>query len=118
MYEILLNGGLGTGGLNFDAKVRRGSIDETDLFYAHIAGMDTFAWGLRVAAKLIEDKVFADFIEKRYSSWKTDLGTSIEKGTIDFEGLEKYALENGVIPNESGRQEMLESILNQYIYNS
>ena len=118
MYEILQNGGLGTGGLNFDAKVRRGSIDETDLFYAHIAGMDTFAWGLRVAAKLIEDKVFIDFIDKKYASWKTDLGASIENGTIDFEGLEKYALENGVTPNESGRQEMLESILNQYIYNS
>lgn len=118
MYEILQNGGLGTGGLNFDAKVRRGSIDEYDLFYAHITGMDTFAWGLRVAAKLLEDRVFLDFIDKKYESWKTELGKSIEEGKIDFEGLEKYALENGVKPNISGRQELLESILNQYIYNN
>lgn len=118
MYEILQNGGLGSGGLNFDAKVRRSSIDELDLFYAHIAGMDTFAWGLKVAAKLLEDKVFINFIENKYSSWKTDLGQSIENGTIDFDKLEKYALENGVTPNESGRQELLESILNQYIYNN
>lgn len=117
MYEILQNGGLGTGGLNFDAKVRRGSIDELDLFYAHIAGMDTFAWGLRVAAKLLENRVFLDFIEKKYESWKTELGISIENGSIDFEGLEKYALEKGIQANKSGRQEMLESILNQYIYN-
>lgn len=117
MYEILQNGGLGTGGLNFDSKVRRASIDEKDLFYAHIAGMDTFAWGLKAAAKLIEDGVFKDFIENKYRSWKSELGLKIEKGEIDFEGLEKYALENGVTPNESGRQEMLESILNQYIYN-
>lgn len=117
MYEILLNGGLGTGGLNFDAKVRRCSIAEDDLFYGHIVGMDTFAWGLRVAAKLIEDRVFIDFIEKKYSSWKNELGEKITKGEIDFEGLEKYALENGVSENVSGRQEMLEGILNQYIYN-
>lgn len=118
MYEILQNGGLGNGGLNFDAKVRRGSIDENDLFYAHIAGMDTFAWGLRVAAKLLEDRVFLDFIDKKYESWKTELGKSIEEGRIGFEDLEKYALENGITPNISGRQELLESILNQYIYNN
>ncbi len=115
MYEILLAGGLGQGGLNFDSKVRRGSFEESDLFYAYIAGMDAFARGLKVAAKLIEDKVFEEFKDRRYASYKEGLGKDIIDGKVGFKELEAYALENGVTPNVSGRQELLESILNQYI---
>ena len=115
MYEILLAGGFDKGGLNFDSKVRRASFEESDLFYAYIAGMDAFARGLKVAARLIEDRVFEDFKERRYASYKEGLGKDIIDGKVGFKELEAYALENGVTPNVSGRQELLESILNQYI---
>ncbi|NLZ82546.1 MAG: xylose isomerase, partial [Clostridiales bacterium] len=115
MYEILLDGGFTKGGLNFDAKVRRASFEADDLFYSYIAGMDAFAKGLKVAAKLIEDRVFEDFKEKRYASYKEGIGKDIVEGKIGFKELEAYSLKNGVTPNTSGRQEMLESILNQYI---
>lgn len=115
MYEILLAGGLTTGGLNFDSKVRRASFEESDLFYSYIAGMDTFARGLKVAAKLIEDRVFEDFKDRRYASYKEGLGKDIVDGKVGFKELEAYVLENGITPNVSGRQELLESILNQYI---
>lgn len=114
MYEILKNGGLGKGGLNFDAKVRRGSFEPADLFYAHISGMDSFARGLKVAHRLLEDRVLEDFIEKRYSSYKYGIGHDIVEGNVGFKELEEYAL-NLTIKNTSGRQEMLESVLNQYI---
>ena len=115
MYEILLAGGLTKGGLNFDSKVRRGSFEEDDLFLAYIAGMDTFARGLKVAAALLEDKVFEDFKVKRYASYTEGLGKDIVDGKVGFKELEAYALEHGVTKNVSGRQEMLEMILNQYI---
>lgn len=115
MYEILLAGGLTKGGLNFDSKVRRASFEEEDLFLAYIAGMDAFARGLKVAAKLLEDKVFEDFKDKRYASYSEGLGKDIIDGKADFKSLEAYALANGIRPNVSGRQEMLESVLNQYI---
>lgn len=115
MYEILLAGGFTKGGLNFDSKVRRGSFEEADLFYAYIAGMDTFARGLKVAAKLIEDKVFENFISGRYASYNDGIGKDIVEGKVGFKELEAYALKNGITPNTSGRQELLESILNQYI---
>ncbi len=115
MYEILLAGGLTKGGLNFDSKVRRGSFEESDLFYSYIAGMDTFARGLKVAAKLIEDRVFEDFKDRRYASYKEGIGKDIVDGTVGFKELEAYALENGITQNISGRQELLEGILNQYI---
>lgn len=116
MYEILKAGGLTTGGLNFDSKVRRGSFEPIDLFYGYIAGMDTFAKGLKVAAKLLEDKVFENFIAERYSSYNIGIGKEIVTGKVGFKELEKYALELKEVKNVSGRQEMLESILNQYIY--
>jgi xylose isomerase len=117
MYEILLAGGLTKGGLNFDAKVRRASFEEDDLFLAYIAGMDNFAHGLKVAAALLEDKVLEDFKEKRYDSYNEGIGKDIIDGNVGFKELEAYALDNGVTKNTSGRQEMLESILNQYICN-
>lgn len=115
MYEILLAGGFATGGLNFDSKVRRGSFEDVDLFYAYIAGMDAFAKGLKVAAKLLEDGVFEKFKEERYASWRTGIGKDIIDGKVGFKELEEYAKKNGTTPNSSGRQELLESILNQYI---
>jgi xylose isomerase len=115
MYEILLNDGLGKGGLNFDSKVRRASFEDDDLFYAYIAGMDAFARGLKVAAKLLEDKVFENFKAERYASYTEGIGKDIVEGKVGLKELEDYALKNNVTKNKSGRQEMLESILNQYI---
>lgn len=116
LYEVLMNGGLGRGGVNFDAKVRRPSFEPEDLFHAHIAGMDTYAKGLKVAAKLIEDRVFEDFIAKRYSSFNEGIGADVVSGKATLSSLAEYALNNeSPRKNESGRQEMLKAILNQYI---
>jgi len=114
MYEVLKAGGLGKGGLNFDAKVRRGSFEPVDLFYGHIAGMDTFARGLIIADKMLSEGKFEAFIADRYSSYKTGIGKDIIDGKVGFKELEQHAL-NVKIQNKSGRQEMLESLLNQYI---
>ncbi|CAN7680315.1 xylose isomerase [Peribacillus frigoritolerans] len=115
MYEILQNGGLGSGGLNFDAKVRRGSFEQEDLVYAHVAGMDAFARGLKVAHKLLEDRVFESIIDERYSSFKKGIGLEIVEGRANFQTLEQYVLKNPNITNNSGRQERLKATLNQYI---
>ncbi|MGM5474806.1 xylose isomerase [Bacillus pumilus] len=115
MYEILQNGGLGTGGLNFDAKVRRASFELEDILYAHIAGMDAFAKGLRVAHRLIEDRVFEDVIKHRYRSFSEGIGRDISKGKANFHTLEEYALKHPLIRNESGREEQLKARLNQYL---
>ncbi|MED3728244.1 xylose isomerase [Priestia filamentosa] len=115
MYEILQNGGLGCGGLNFDAKVRRGSFELEDLVYSHVAGMDAFARGLKVAHKLIEDRVFEDVIAERYHSFTEGIGLDIVEGRANFHTLEQYALNNNSIQNKSGRQERLKATLNQYI---
>ncbi|QRF22426.1 xylose isomerase [Alicyclobacillus sp. TC] len=114
MYEIIQNGGLHSGGLNFDSKTRRASFDAIDLFYAHIAGIDSFAKGFKVAAKLIEDGVLEDFVANRYSSYKSGIGADIVAGKTDLKALAEYATEHE-ITNQSGRQEMLKSIFNQYL---
>ena len=116
MYEVIKNGGLHSGGLNFDAKVRRASFETDDLLIGYIAGMDTFAKGLRVASKLYEDRVLEDFMDHRYESYTKGIGKDIVDGKADFKSLLAYALEHDDIKNESGRQEMLEGIVNQYIY--
>jgi len=116
MYEVLKNGGIAPGGLNFDSKVRRGSFQSDDLFISYIVGMDTFAKGLLVADKLYSDGVLEDFISKRYESYTTGIGKEIVDGRADFETLAEYAKNNDQIKNSSGRQEMLEGIVNQYIY--
>jgi len=115
MYHILKSGGFTTGGLNFDAKVRRQSIDTLDLFYAHIAGMDCFGRGLKAAAAMIRDNVLDDFIKQRYSGWDGELGQKIESGQTGFEQLQDYSLKHGEPAVQSGRQEMLEAIINQYL---
>jgi xylose isomerase len=115
MYEVLKDGGFKTGGLNFDAKVRRASFEPVDMFYAHIAGMDAFARGLKIAAKIIEDGKIDNFIAERYKSYSEGIGKKIVEGSVGFRELELYALENDGITNSSGRQELLESILNSYL---
>ncbi|HOV33784.1 MAG TPA: xylose isomerase [Candidatus Hydrogenedens sp.] len=115
MYIILKAGGFTTGGLNFDAHVRRQSIDPVDLFYAHIGGMDAFARGLKIAANLIKDKVFDKAIFQRYAGWDKGLGKEIESGKLSFVELAKYAEAHGEPKLQSGRQELLENILNDYI---
>ncbi len=115
MYTILKGGGFTTGGLNFDAKVRRQSVDPEDLFYAHIGAMDAFARGLKIAAKMIADKKFDKLIAKRYAGWDTVFGKKIEKKQVGFTELEKYTLENGEPKLQSGQQELFENILNDYI---
>ena len=116
MYEILEDGGFKTGGLNFDSKIRRASIEADDIFYAYIAGMDTFAKGLRVAAKLIEDKVFENIIEERYISYKSGIGKEIVDEKVGLKELADYALKLDGVKNKSGRQERIETILNNYIF--
>lgn len=116
MLVILNQGGLGRGGLNFDAKVRRESFEPVDLFHAHIGAMDAFAHGLKIASAIRKDGVITDLLQKRYASWESPIGVQIEEGTANLESLEKYMLAKGdVTPNVSGRQEMLENILNRYM---
>ena len=115
MYEVIKMGGFTKGGLNFDAKVRRASFEPVDLFYGHIAGMDAFARGFKVAARLVEDRVFEDFIAKRYESYTTGIGKDIVEGKVGFKELEAYTLKNGEPKLSSGRQELLEAIFNQYL---
>jgi len=116
MLIILNQGGLAPGGLNFDAHVRRSSIDPTDLFYAHIGGMDTFAKSLLIAHKIIEDKVLSNFIEERYSSHKSGIGAQIMSGKVGLEEVEKWVLNEKKPVLQSARQEMLENIINSYIF--
>lgn len=116
MYEILKKGGIQPGGLNFDAKVRRGSFEAEDIFLAYIVGMDTFAQGLLAASKLIEDNTIDSFVEERYRSYKDGIGKKIVENATDFEELATYALEHDHIVNKSGRQELLEDVLNRAIY--
>lgn len=115
MYEILKNGGLGRGGLNFDAKIRRGSFKPEDLFHSHIAGMDTFAVGLKVANKMIEDNFFENITAERYSTFKEDIGQKIVQGTTNFHELEKHAMEHGEIDHASGHLEKIKAGINQYL---
>lgn len=116
MLVILKYGGLAPGGVNFDAKVRRESFEPIDLFYAHIGGMDAFARGLKVAAAIRRDGVLDDFVRQRYRSWNEGIGAEIEAGRADFRRLEAYMLNKGeAAPNESGRQELLENIVNRYL---
>jgi xylose isomerase len=112
----LLKYGLSPGGVNFDAKVRRESFEPVDLFYAHIGSMDAFARGLRVAAAIREEGALSSVVTERYKSWDEELGKKIEAGKSSFVELEKLMLEKGeAAANTSGRQELLENIVNRYL---
>jgi xylose isomerase len=116
MLTILKYGGFTSGGLNFDAKVRRESFEPVDLFHAHIGGMDAFARGLKIAAAIRRDGRLAEFVKQRYSSWDSGIGAKIESGKASLKEIEAYILKKGeVTPNVSGRQEFLENLINEFI---
>ena len=116
MLTILNMGGFTTGGMNFDAKVRRESFEPLDLFYAHIGAMDAMARGLKIAAAIRKDGRLAEFVKQRYASWDAGIGAKIEAGKMDFAALENYMLKQGdAAANVSGRQEFLENLINEFI---
>ena len=116
MLSLLKMGGFKTGGVNFDAKVRRESYEPVDLFHAHIGGMDAFARGLKIAAAIRADGRLEEFVKNRYRSWDSGIGKKIEFGKANFKTLETYILKKGeVTKNESGRQEFLENLINEFI---
>jgi len=115
MLTLLKHGGFKTGGLNFDAKVRRQSSDPYDLFHAHIGGMDAFARGLKAAARIIEDGRIDELVADRYSSWDSDLGKKIEAGKATLGDLEKLAHKKNLKQVPSSRQELVENILNDLL---
>lgn len=111
---ILEHGGLGTGGCNFDAKLRRQSVDVNDLYLAHIAGIDTLARAVLSAEAIIKDKRLADAKAARYAGWSTEFGKDIEAGKYSLETLADYVVSKGLNPKTvSGKQELLESIVSQ-----
>ncbi len=118
MLEVLRAGGFTNGGLNFDAKTRRGSFTPEDIVLSYIAGMDTFALGLRKAMEIMEDGTIDKFVEERYASYKTGIGKKIVDGNVTMEELEAYALEKGEVVSSvaSGRQEYLENTVNAILF--
>lgn len=113
-YEILKNGGLGTGGTNFDAKLRRQSLDPQDLLLAHIGGMDCCARGLKAAAAMLEEGALETPLKARYAGWDTGLGAEMLVG-MDLDSI-AARVEAGINPSPaSGRQEALENIVNRYV---
>ncbi|GAA4527222.1 xylose isomerase [Chelativorans composti] len=115
-YEILLAGGFTTGGTNFDAKLRRQSLDPEDLIAAHVGGMDTCARGLKAAAKMLEDKALTDPLKERYAGWQTPEAQAMLSGKRSLEEISERVLREGIDPKpRSGKQEILENIVNRYI---
>jgi xylose isomerase len=119
MYEILRGGGFTTGGFNFDTKLRRQSMDRTDLFHGHIGGIDTLARALLVAAGMIESGALSGPLERRYAGWTADLGSSILGGEETLESLEARVTAGDIDPKPvSGNQELLENRVNRVIWSS
>ena len=115
-YHIFSNGGFKQGGLNFDAKIRRQSIDPEDLFYAHIGGMDICAKTLLAVEKMINDKKLSKYVTKRYEDWQKDLGNYIYNKGTTLESIHQKVLDENIEPKpRSGNQEYLENILNKYL---
>lgn len=116
LYIILKAGGLTTGGLNFDAKLRRQSVDPADLFHAHIGGMDTCARALVIAAAMLEDGKLDGTIDSRYGGWDDELGKGILDQNLSMEDLSTHVLSRNIEPQpRSGRQEYLENVVNRYL---
>ena len=117
MYEILKSGGFKTGGLNFDAKIRRQSVDKYDVFYGHIGAIDTMALSLKCAAKIIEDNVLEQKVTQRYAAWNENLGQQILQGKMTLQDIAQYSLANNLQPKPcSGEQEKLENRVNRLIF--
>jgi len=116
MYLILKGGGFTTGGLNFDSKVRRQSIDPEDIFHGHIGGMDVSARALLIAEKMINDGQFAQVTEDRYAGWKGSFGQDVLTGKLGLDTVAQRVLDQNVdVQPVSGRQERIENLLNSYI---
>jgi xylose isomerase len=115
MLVFLKAGGLQGGGVNFDAKIRRNSTDPDDLFHAHIGGADTFARALLTADRIISSSAYESLRKKRYSSFDSGKGKAFEEGKLDLEDLYQIALDNGELELVSGKQELFENVINQYI---
>jgi len=115
MLVFLKAGGLQGGGVNFDAKIRRNSTDMEDVFHAHIGGADTFARALLTADKIITSSAYDKLRTERYSSFDSGKGKEFEEGKLDFKALYEIAKENGELTLQSGKQELFENIINQYI---
>lgn len=118
MLEVLKAGGFAKGGLNFDAKARRGSFEHEDIFHSYIAGMDAFALGLKIAQKIIDDGRLDSFVAQRYSGYESGLGADILAGKATMEGLEEYAINKGDVLSSltSSKQEYLENIINSIMF--
>lgn len=115
LYEVLENGGIAPGGINFDSKVRRSSFEMEDLLLAHIAGMDTYARALKAAAKIKEDRFLDELKEKRYGSFNVGIGAKIVADQEDLESLTDYALAHDQVGLESSHIEYVKSRLNDYL---
>jgi xylose isomerase len=115
MMVVLEAGGIGNGGFNFDAKIRRESTDPNDLFIAHIGGMDSFARGLVIADRILSDSRTAELRFGRYASFDSGDGKRFEDGDLDLEALRDIAAANGEPQQISGKQELVENIINDYI---
>ena len=115
MLVFLKAGGLQGGGVNFDAKIRRNSTDLDDVFHAHIGGADTFARALLTADKIISSSPYEQMRNERYSSFDSGKGKDFENGKLDFKDLYEIAKDNGELELKSGKQELFENIINQYI---
>lgn len=114
MMQIIRNGGLGTGGMNFDAKTRRNSTDLEDIFIAHIAGMDVMARALESAAELLEKSPIPSMLKERYASFDSGMGKEFEEGKLTFEQVYEYGKKVGEPRQTSGKQELYEAYLNMY----
>ena len=115
MLVFLKAGGLQGGGINFDAKIRRNSTDLEDVFLAHIGGADTFARALLIADRIMSSSPYEQLRTKRYASFDSGNGKQFENGKLSLDDLYKIAMENGELSPTSGKQELYENIINQYI---
>jgi xylose isomerase len=115
-YEVLRAGGFTTGGTNFDAKLRRQSLDPQDLLIAHIGAMDCCARGLKAAARMVEDKALIAPLEERYAGWNGEYAKKTLAGGYTLEEIAHYVEAGNLDPQpRSGRQEYLENIVNRYV---
>ena len=119
LYEIVQAGGLGSGGFNFDAKLRRQSIDRTDLFHAHVGGIDTLARALLAAAQLHDEGTLATMKTQRYEGWNGPLGQDVMNGSASLAGLAERVESGEIDPRPvSGRQELYENVVNAALWNT
>ena len=116
LIVIIRSGGLSGGGINFDAKTRRNSTDLEDLFYSHIGGIDIFARSLLIVEKIINDSDYIKLLDQRYSSFDSGIGKSFAEGNLNLNELATHAKNNGEPSLKSGKQELLENLINRFIF--